>query len=101
MAKLNTKKVVRDILSIFKSSNNTCTSCKKVDQTIISFKLIKYHTSKPLELFHTNLCGPMRTQSINDDKYFLLCIDDYSIMTWVDFLKHKSYDFDMFNIFKK
>ncbi|KAI3746879.1 hypothetical protein L6452_09321 [Arctium lappa] len=35
-------------------------------------------TSFPLELLHMDLCGPMRTQSINDKKYVLVIVDDYS-----------------------
>ena len=42
----------------------------------------------------------MGTQSINRDKYFMLCIDDYSRMTWIQFLKHKFEALDRFNIFK-
>lgn len=42
----------------------------------------------------------MRVQSINCNKYFILSIDDYSIMTSVQFLKHKSEIFDMFKVFK-
>ena len=65
------------------------------------FKTKEHYTSKPLELIHTDLCGPMRTQSINGDKYFMLFIDEYSQMTWVYFLKHKYEAFDMFRAFTK
>lgn len=30
----------------------------------------------------------------------MLCIDDYSMMTWVLFLKHKSKAFEIFKVFK-
>ncbi|MDL1267427.1 transposase, partial [Yersinia pestis] len=42
----------------------------------------------------------MRTQSTNGDKYFMLCIDDYTGMTWVLFLKHKHQALDRFKVFK-
>lgn len=51
-----------------------------------------------MELVHTNLCGPMRTPSQSQNKYFILFIDDLSRMTWVYFLKEKS---EAFEIFKK
>jgi len=42
----------------------------------------------------------MRTQSLNGDKYFMLCIDDYSRMKWILFLKHKSEALEKFETFK-
>jgi len=36
----------------------------------------------------------MRIQSINCDKYFMLCIDYYFIIIWEQFLKHNSKVFD-------
>ena len=60
----------------------------------------EYYTSKPLEIIHIDLCGSMRTQSINGDKYFILFINDYSRMTWVQLLKHKYEAFEMFKAFK-
>ncbi|GJR48587.1 retrovirus-related pol polyprotein from transposon TNT 1-94 [Tanacetum coccineum] len=58
----------------------------------------KKHTHKPkaedsiqekLYLFHMDLCGPMRIQSINRRKYILVIVDDYSRFTWVKFLRSK------------
>ncbi|GJY65985.1 retrovirus-related pol polyprotein from transposon TNT 1-94 [Tanacetum coccineum] len=44
-----------------------------------------------LELLHVDLCGPMRVASINEKKYILVIIDDYSRFTWVYFL-HTKYE---------
>nr|GEV41924.1 retrovirus-related Pol polyprotein from transposon TNT 1-94 [Tanacetum cinerariifolium] len=56
----------------------------------------KYHKSKtdfasnkPLYLLHMDLCGPMRVQSINGNRYVLVVVDDYSWYTWVFFLHSK------------
>ena len=51
-----------------------------------------------LELIHTDVCGPMKTSSLNNNSYFILFIDDFSRMTWVYFIKEKS---EVFGIFKK
>ncbi|KAL0375438.1 UNVERIFIED_CONTAM: Retrovirus-related Pol polyprotein from transposon TNT 1-94 [Sesamum radiatum] len=51
-----------------------------------------------LELIHTDVCGPMRTPSHEQNRYFILFIDDYSRMTWVYFMREKS---EVFKIFKK
>nr|GFC28182.1 hypothetical protein [Tanacetum cinerariifolium] len=38
--------------------------------------------NKPLYLLHTNLCGPMCVESINEKRYVLVVVDDYSRYTW-------------------
>nr|GEX52122.1 ribonuclease H-like domain-containing protein [Tanacetum cinerariifolium] len=42
-----------------------------------------------LYLLHMDLCGPMRVASINRKMYILMIVDDYSIFTWVRFLRTK------------
>ncbi|GKE03375.1 retrovirus-related pol polyprotein from transposon TNT 1-94, partial [Tanacetum coccineum] len=42
-----------------------------------------------LYLLHMDLCGPMRVESINKNKYILVIVDDYSQFTWVKFLRSK------------
>ena len=51
-----------------------------------------------MELIHTDVCGPMRTPSHGNNRYFILFIDDFSRMTWVYFLKEK---LEVFGVFKK
>ncbi|GKD10121.1 retrovirus-related pol polyprotein from transposon TNT 1-94 [Tanacetum coccineum] len=36
-----------------------------------------------------DLCGPMRTESINGKKYVLVTVDDYTRFGWVRFLRTK------------
>ena len=54
------------------------------------------HTCTPLEIVHSDICGPMQTSSIGGCNYFLTFIDDYSRKTWVYFLKNKSDAFSCF-----
>ncbi|KAK2993848.1 hypothetical protein RJ640_027325 [Escallonia rubra] len=54
----------------------------------------------PLELIHTDVCGPIDPASLGKNIYFLLFIDDYSRKTWVYFLKQKSEVFSTFKRFK-
>nr|GEU97102.1 retrovirus-related Pol polyprotein from transposon TNT 1-94 [Tanacetum cinerariifolium] len=42
-----------------------------------------------LYLLHMDLCGLMRVESINEKKYILVIVDDYSRFTWVKFLRSK------------
>jgi transposase InsO family protein len=47
-------------------------------------------TSRPLELLHMDLFGPVSYLSIRGSKYGLVIVDDFSRFTWVFFLQDKS-----------
>jgi len=75
------------------------------------YRLGKHHINKfvlgvsyiekfPLEIVHTDLCGPMQTPSLNGSVYFMTFIDDFSRKTWLYLLKHKSESFEVFKRFK-
>jgi hypothetical protein len=46
-------------------------------------------TTRPLEMLHRDLFGPIAYINIGSNKYGLIIIDDYSHFTWVFFLKDK------------
>jgi transposase InsO family protein len=54
----------------------------------------------PLQLVHSDLCGPISSPSFSGCKCFLTFIDDFSRRTWVYFLKLKSKFFDKFLAYK-
>jgi transposase InsO family protein len=47
-------------------------------------------TTRPLEMLHMDLFGPIAYISIGDNKYDNVIVDDYSCFTWVFFLHDKS-----------
>jgi transposase InsO family protein len=47
-------------------------------------------TTRPLELLHMDLFGPVAYLSIRGSKYGLVIVDDFSRFTWVFFLQDKS-----------
>ena len=49
---------------------------------------------------HANICGLMRTYSLNNNKYFVVFVNDFSRMTWVYFAKEKSKALPIFKRFK-
>ena len=61
LVKISSKNAVRDIPKKKKPKNGICDSCQKGKQACAHFKTKEHHTSKPLELIHTDLCEPMRT----------------------------------------
>jgi transposase InsO family protein len=46
-------------------------------------------TTRPLEMLHMDLFGPIAYISIRGNKYGLVIVDDYSHFTWVLFLPDK------------
>jgi len=53
-----------------------------------------------LQLVHSDVCGPMQTQSVGGNRYFVTFIDDYSRYTAVYFIKKKSEVFEKFKEFE-
>jgi len=49
-----------------------------------------HRASEPLRLIHSDLAGPMSTDSLGGARYFLLFIDDFSRHTTVYTIKQKS-----------
>jgi transposase InsO family protein len=47
-------------------------------------------TTRPLEMLHIDLFGPIAYRSIDGNKYGLVIVDDYSRFTWVFFLQDKN-----------
>jgi hypothetical protein len=64
------------------------------------FSNTAWRAKAPLELVHADICGPTRTPSLNNKRYFLLFVDDYSKMIWIYFLNNKSDAFSVFLQFK-
>lgn len=98
---MSKKGYVRHIPQIIKPASIFCNECQRGKQTKVSFKTKEYSTTRPLELVHTNLCGPTRTRALNGERYFMLLKDDFSRMTWVTFLQDKSQAFERFKVFNK
>ncbi|CAJ2654631.1 unnamed protein product [Trifolium pratense] len=102
ISKLSKLDLVRGLPKIKYHSNTLCGSCQKGKITKSSFKPKNIvSTSRPLELLHIDLFGPVNTASINGKKYGLVIVDDYSRWTWVKFLRTKNEAYDEFSIFCK
>ena len=53
-------KAVRDFPNISLPENIICKSCQFGKKTKVKFNAKEGSSSKPLEIIHTNICGPMR-----------------------------------------
>jgi hypothetical protein len=98
MKKMKQEEIVYG-LPVIADSRNVCEGCVKGKHHREKFDQGEAWRAKhPLELVHTDLCGPMQVESIGGNRYFLTFIDDYSRMCWVYFLRNKS---DTLSVFKK
>ena len=91
---------VRYLPNINILENTICKSCQFGKQTRSYFIENEGLASKPLELVHTDLCGPSRKKSPRGEEYFTLFIDDFSRMCWIGLLKHKDEAFENFQAYK-
>ena len=77
-----------------------CESCLEGKMTERPFKAKGYHATKPLELVHIDVCGPMRVQARGGYEYFVTFTDDYSRYGFVYLMRQKSETFDKFREYK-
>nr|GEY41634.1 hypothetical protein [Tanacetum cinerariifolium] len=82
--------LVAGLLKFKYNKEHLCPSCEQGKSKRAS------HPPKPvlnsrqrLHLLYMDLCRPMRIASINGKRYVLVIVDDYSLYTWVHFLRSK------------
>ncbi|KAK1419766.1 hypothetical protein QVD17_29081 [Tagetes erecta] len=79
--------------------SRVCDSCLAGKQSRLPFpNQTTYRARKPLELVHTDLCGPITPSTLAGNRYFILFVDDYSRYAWIYTIKTKD---EALNVFKK
>lgn len=97
---LRDKKMVKGI-PVIDHPDQVCEACLLGKHSRRSFpKQSTLRSTKPLQLLHFDVCGPIKPQSLGKSSYFMLFINGYSRKTWVNLLKRKSEAFDAFKMFK-
>jgi predicted GIY-YIG superfamily endonuclease len=92
---------MKDLPRISKPNNFVCESYQMGKLTHAEFKSKSFtYSKKPLQIVHMDLCGPLRKEGTGGERYFMLVIDDFSILTWVAFMREKSDAFEKFKKFK-
>ncbi|KAI3665306.1 hypothetical protein L6452_43930 [Arctium lappa] len=90
MNKLVKNNLVRGFPQKVFSCDDHCVACLKGKQHKTSHKSKEINTiSSPLNLLHMDLFGPTNVMSIGKKSYCLVIVDDFSIFTWVYFLRTK------------
>jgi transposase InsO family protein len=66
-----------------------CNACQLGKSHQLPFGLSTHVSTAPLQLIHTDVWGPALL-SVNNSKYYVSFIDDFSRYVWIYFLKNKS-----------
>ena len=100
ISKLSKLQLGKSLLNIDYHSDALCGACHKGKIVKSSFKTKDIvSTSRPLELLHIDLFGPINIASLYESKYGFVIVDDYNIWTWVKFLRSKDNAYDVFSNF--
>jgi hypothetical protein len=68
---------------------STCTVCIQAKHRRKISRKPAPRATRPFELVHSDLCGPMHHDSHGGARYYMVFIDDYSRWSFVYFLKNK------------
>ncbi|CAG4913470.1 unnamed protein product [Colias eurytheme] len=80
--------------------NVKCITCQEGKQSRLPFKSQGSRSQDLLELVHSDVCGPMETQSLGKARYFVTFLDDYSKKVFVYTMFSKSEVLEKFKDFK-
>ncbi|KAG9450514.1 hypothetical protein H6P81_010479 [Aristolochia fimbriata] len=94
---------VRGLPTLTGNVETVCRGCMEGKQYRTSHFALRFITTKqPLQLLHIDLMGPVQTESIAGKRYVLVCVDDFTRFTWVEFLREKSEAYKLFvSLFKR
>lgn len=68
----------------------TCQICEEAKQSRKKFGESRIKATRPLQIIHTDVCGPIDPVTWNGKRYILTCIDDYTHYTMAFLLEYKT-----------
>ncbi|PWA96217.1 hypothetical protein CTI12_AA041970 [Artemisia annua] len=72
-------------------TSHICDICPMAKQHALPFSSSSFHATSMFELIHVDLWGPYKYSTVNNCKYFLTIVDDYSRATWTYLLPSKAH----------
>ncbi|CAM8943818.1 unnamed protein product [Rhodiola kirilowii] len=95
LKRLHNQNLVIGLPKISEVPDQVCSACTQGKQSRGSFHSKNaVSTARAFDLVHMDLCGPMRVQSRQGNRYVYVLVDDYSRYTWVIFIRSKDEVFD-------
>jgi len=76
-------------ISNINKAKKVCEVCLEAKQTRSPFKSERTRTSRPLEIIHTDVCGPVDPVTWDGKKYFTTFLDDYTHFLMVYLIEGK------------
>lgn len=78
-----------------------CETCMKGKMSSLPFFPIdKIISNEPLQIVHSDVCGPFENESLAGSRYYVTFIDDYTRYCCIYFIKNKSEVLDKFKEYK-
>ena len=90
LQKLLNLKIVDDFMVDTRTPKLDCVACTEAKQMEELFNQTANQVTKPGELTHFDLWGKYHVESINENQYYIVFVDDMGRFTTVNFLKAKS-----------
>ena len=87
-------------ISVNKVSKTMCESCQLGKVSKLPFSSSVFQSLKPLERIHCDVWGLAPVTSVQDFRYYIIFIDNYSRFSWLYPLKLKSEVFGTFKSFQ-
>lgn len=72
------------------SFEQPCDVCVRAKHTRFPFNTERTRATRPLEILHTDICGPIDPVTFDTKRYILTVIDDYTNFTMIYLLEYKS-----------
>lgn len=91
--------LVTGITSV-KLDSNVCEICMQGKQCKLPHNQQRVRANRPLQLVHSDLCGPISPESYDRRRYTMTFVDDYTHFTVVYLLQSKSEAFKYFKIYE-
>ena len=91
-------KVVSGLQEIQAKHEGICKGCAQGKNAKKTFPSSESKAKGILEIVHSDVCGPMSSNSLSGYVYYVSFIDGFSRNTWIYFLKGKN---EVFSKFKK
>jgi len=93
-------KTMSDNLKISKADNFQCETCIMAKHEKKPFKGHRTRATKPLQIIHTNVCGPITPKTWDNKRYILTFFDDFRHFTVVYLLETKAQVYEFFQSYE-
>lgn len=100
LSQISNRALVRGLPRVQINKEIVCSGCQYGKAKQQPFSKSIFQASKPLELIHSDVFGPVKQPSVKGMKFMVTFIDDYCRFVWTYFMKEKAEVFAKFKEFE-